>query len=169
MFRRSVVDIFVQWTEGFRAASHFFKILILIFLYSLLDLAYMPTVTALPYLLLKIMKINSAFGKYRYPLKSSRFCHSWKTTTTNTAFLIFAKSNKCVLLELTKVSFGCVAHARKTEMIQIYSRKCSVRAQKIGICKFALGSALCVHERHEAKKVSPKRTSHPWSCNFQVE
>ena len=56
--------------------------------------AYMPTVTALPYLFRKIMKINSAFWKYWWPLKSSGFCHSWKTTTTNTAFSIFPESSR---------------------------------------------------------------------------
>ena len=45
--------------------------------------------------------------------------------------------------ELTEATFGCNAYARKTN-----------------ICRLALGSALHVHERHEAEEVSlklPKR------------
>ena len=53
---------------------------------------YMPTIMALQYLFLKIMKISSTFQKYVEPLKSSGFCHSWKTAT-NTAFSIFPKSS----------------------------------------------------------------------------
>ena len=65
----------------------------------------MPTVTALPYLFPKIMKINSTFRKYGQPFKSSRFCHSWKATTTNTAFSIFPKSSRSVCAGTYRIHF----------------------------------------------------------------
>ena len=45
-------------------------------------------------------------------------------------FQFFLKVAEVFVSELTEVTFGCLAHAQKTEIMQIYSRKCSARAQK---------------------------------------
>ena len=50
-------------------------------------------------------------------------------------FRFFQRVAEAFVPELTKATSGCVVHARKIE-----------------ICWFALRSALCMHERHKAKK-----------------
>ena len=72
---------------------------------------------------------NRVFLKYGYPLKSSGFCQSWKKKERKTQqtqpFQFFPRVAKAFVPELTEATFGCVVHARKTE-----------------ICRFALGSVL---------------------------
>ena len=61
-------------------------------------------------------------------------------TTTNGRSDFPPRVAEAFVPELTEATFGCVA-----------------LAQKIEICRFAPGSALHMHERHEAKKkVYPK-------------
>ena len=45
-------------------------------------------------------------------------------------FQFFPRVAKAFVPELTEVTFGRVAHTRKTEVMQIYSQKCSARARK---------------------------------------
>ena len=95
---------------------------------KLVHMTYMPTITALLYLFLKI---NSAFQKYGWPFKSSEFGHSLKQQQQQTLlFQFFPKVAKAFVPELTKVTFGHVAHVLKTEIMQVYSRKCSVHVRK---------------------------------------
>ena len=95
----------------------------------------MPTIMALPYLFWKIIKIKRAFWKYGQHLKSSRFSHSWRTNKQTNLFWFLPRVVKAFVPELTKATFVCAVHARKTE-----------------ICRFALGSALHVCKRQEVKK-----------------
>ena len=65
--------------------------------------------------------------------------HEKKYIKQTWPFRFFQRVAEAFVPELTEANFGHNAHAQKTE-----------------ICSFAPGSALHVHERHEAKKVSLK-------------
>ena len=113
--------------------------------------AYMPTVTALLYLFRKIIKINRAIRKYGQPLRSSWFCHSWNNNKQSGPSQFFPRVAEVFVPELTEAMFGRIAHAGQTD-----------------ICRFAFGSAVRVHERHEAKKCS-QRECHICKAASQID
>ena len=86
------------------------------------------------------MKIESAFLKYGSPLNCSGFCHSWKTTITNTSFSIFPENSRSI--------------CARTYWSHFWTRcTCAKGRNK---CRFTLGSALRVHKRREAEEVYTK-------------
>ena len=45
-------------------------------------------------------------------------------------FQFFLRVAEAFVPELTEVTFGRIGHVQKTEIMQIYSRKCSAHARK---------------------------------------
>ena len=87
--------------------------------------AYMRTVTAVKYLFLKIMKISSVFLS---KVLASVIYEKQQQQTP--CFHFFPRVAEAFVPKLTEVTFGRVVHAQKTEIVQIYFRKCSARARK---------------------------------------
>ena len=56
--------------------------------------------------------------------------HEKQQQQTNTVFSVFLREAEAFVPELTEDTSGRVAYARKTEIMQIYSWKCSASARK---------------------------------------
>ena len=88
--------------------------------------ADMQTVMALPYSFLKIMKINSTFGKYGSPLKVLDFVVRQKTQS----FRFFMSVAEAFCTGTYRSHFLMRYACAKDRNMQICSRKCHVRARK---------------------------------------
>ena len=84
----------------------------------------MPTFTALPYSLLKIIEINGGHSTNMDSLSKFQIL-SFMKTTTNSAFPIFPRVTTVFLLELTEATFGHIVnivHARKQKYADLLSK-----------------------------------------------
>ena len=75
----------------------------------------MPTIMALPYLFLKIMKIIGCSANMDSLAKVLDFVIHEKQQH-RTAFPIFLESSQSVVLVFIKATFGCSEHVQKTEV-----------------------------------------------------